>query len=255
MDNIIDIIVMIKHKDGDKMRKFFFVAKSAIYIFFTMFLRPKFERIKKKSREESEKFIYNHAKKWARFTMKASKLKVKVIGKENLLNETCLYVANHQSIVDIPLVIDCIDRPLGAVGKKELENVPLVSYWAKNIRCVFLDRDNPREGLKAILEATENLKDGHSMLIFPEGTRSRDGKLNEFKKGSLKLATRANVPIVPITIDGTYKVLEGSKKAKKSDLDCKIVIHKPIYPKELSKEDQSNLAQICKDIVEGGFNM
>lgn len=246
---------MIKCEGGDKMRKFFFIVKSAIYIFFTMLLKPKFERIKKKSREESEKFIYNHAKKWARFTMKASNLNVKVVGKENLLDEACLYVANHQSIMDIPLVIDCIDRPLGAVAKKELEKVPVIAYWAKNIRCVFLDRENPREGIKAILEAIENLKDGHSMLIFPEGTRSRDGKLNDFKKGSLKLATRANVPVIPITIDGTYKVLEGSKRAEKGDLDCKIVIHKPIYPNELSKEEQGDLAQICKEVVETGFNM
>jgi len=148
-------------------------------------------------------------------------------------------------MLDIPVIMMNIKDTAGAVAKIEMKKVPVISYWMKELGCVFLDRENGREGLKAILQAIEIIKSGRSMLIFPEGTRNRDKGVGDFKKGSLKLAVKANVPVIPITVNGTYKGLEGEPE----DLKAQIIFHKPIYMEDLSKEEKANLSEICREII------
>jgi len=199
----------------------------------------------KLTEEEREEYLYNLEKGWAASTIKYSELKVEVIGSENLLNQTCVYISNHQSMLDIPIIMMNIKDTAGAVAKIEMKKVPVISYWMKELGCVFLDRENGREGLKTILQAIEIIKSGRSMLIFPEGTRSRGEGVSEFKKGSLKLAVKANVPVIPITVDGTYKGLEGES----GDLRAQIIFHKPIYMEDLSKDEKANLSERCREII------
>ncbi|MEA4826022.1 MAG: lysophospholipid acyltransferase family protein, partial [Clostridium sp.] len=130
-------------------------------------------------------------------------------------------------------------------AKKEMAKIPLISRWMRNIRCVFIDRKNVRESLKAINEGANNLKNGYSMVIFPEGTRSKSHNIGEFKKGSLKMATKAKVPIVPITIDGSYKIFEEHNGWLRKG-EIKLTIEKPIYLEKLSQEEQKNLSEIVK---------
>ena len=101
-----------------------------------------------------------------------------------------------------------MDRLVGFVAKKEVLKVPILSYWLPRAKCIPLDRQNPRDAVRVINEGVKNLKDGYSMMIFPEGTRSLDGKHSPFKKGSLKLAIKAKVPIVPVTIDASFTSFE-----------------------------------------------
>lgn len=197
------------------------------------------------SEGKREEYLYNLEKDWAAATIRYSELKVNVVGSENLLNQTCVYVSNHQSMLDIPVIMMNIKDTAGAVAKIEMKKVPVISYWMKELGCVFLDRENGREGLKAILQAIEIIKSGRSMLIFPEGTRSRDKGVGDFKKGSLKLAVKANVPVIPITVNGTYKGLEGEPE----DLKAQIIFHKPIYMEDLSKDEKANLSEICREII------
>lgn len=199
----------------------------------------------KLTEEKKEEYLYNLEKDWAISTIKYSELKVEVEGSENLLNRTCVYVSNHQSMLDIPVIMMNVKDTAGAVAKIEMKKVPVISYWMKELGCVFLDRENGREGLKAILEAIEKIKGGRSMLIFPEGTRTRSNGIGDFKKGSLKLAVKANVPAIPITVNGTYKGLEGDTE----DLIAKVIFHKPIYMESLSKEEKANLSEICREII------
>jgi 1-acyl-sn-glycerol-3-phosphate acyltransferase len=199
----------------------------------------------KLTEEKTEQYLYNLEKDWATSTIKYSELKVEVVGSENLLNQTCVYISNHQSMLDIPIIMMNIKDTAGAVAKIEMKKIPVISYWMKELGCVFLDRENGREGLKAILEAIEKIKGGRSMLIFPEGTRRKDKGVGDFKKGSLKLAVKANVPIIPITVNGTYKGLEGNSE----DLRAKIILHKPIHMDDLSKDEKANLSEICRDII------
>ncbi len=198
------------------------------------------------SEKEKENYLYNLENDWANATIRYSGLKVEAIGIENLIEDTCLYISNHQSMLDIPLIMSNLNSAVGAIGKIELKKVPVVSFWMEELGSVYMDRENGREGLKAILMAVDKLKGGRSMLLFPEGTRSKDGHLNEFKKGSLKLAVKANVPVMPITVDGTYKGLEG----KPGDMKAKIIFHKPIYMEGLSKEEKNNLSYTCMEIIE-----
>ena len=199
--------------------------------------------------EEKAKYIDRITHKWASFIMKASGANITINGLDNLpKDETVLFVANHQSYLDIPLLMSVIDIPKGFIAKKELETWPIVSYWMKKIRCIFMDRDNMRKSAESIVEGIKTLKSGYSMVIFPEGTRSNGGPHREFKAGSFKLATKSRVSIVPVTIDGTYKILSGkAHMVKKSDVA--ITIHPMIDVKNLSSEEIANLPKNVENTV------
>lgn len=159
--------------------------------------------------EEKNKLVDKVVKHWADSLLKLAGCDIEVIGEENIPKDrNVLFVSNHQGNFDIPVLIKHLEKPKGFIAKKEMEDFPMVSSWMKDMPCVFMDRDNPRESIKAIKEGTEILKAGHSLVIFPEGTRSSDGNLGEFKAGGLRLATKSKVDIVPITIEGTKNIMK-----------------------------------------------
>lgn len=159
--------------------------------------------------EEKDKLVDKTVKHWADSLLKLSGCEVEVIGEEHIPKDrNVLFVSNHQGNFDIPILIKHLEKPKGFIAKKEMERFPMVSNWMKKMPCVFMDRDNPRESIKAIKEGTELLKSGYSLVIFPEGTRSSDGNLGEFKAGGLRLATKSKVDIVPVTIDGTKDIMK-----------------------------------------------
>lgn len=228
------------------------------YIYFAIYLlvntitgRTKLFFMKKKSRELADKYAYKKLQSISHHVLKKSKTNASIEGKENIPEEPCLFVSNHQAIFDTFLLIASIDKLTGFIAKKEIEKIPLIGSWMKQINTVYIDRKNIREGMKAINRGVENLKNGYSMIIFPEGTRSLKSEMAEFKKGSMKLALKANVPIVPITIDGTYRVLEVGNQV--SGNSVKIVFHKPVYLEDLSEADKKNLSQILHDVIESGL--
>lgn len=197
---------------------------------------------------EADRLVYNFTSNFAKGILDRGGVKVNLKGKENLPKETCVFVANHQGIFDMITVIAYLDRAIGFVAKKEASKLPIVSSWMKEMHCVFLDRKNAREGLKTINEAIENVKKGHSMFIFPEGTRSRGDEMGEFKKGSMRLAVKSEAPIVPISIDGTYKILEANNGKFRSE-EVTLTIGKPIYTKGLNKEELDNLASVVRNVI------
>lgn len=209
--------------------------------------------IKHKGKEETDAYLATLVRNWSNFVLKIAGLKLTVIGKENIPKEPCVFVGNHQSNLDIPAILANMDRLTGAIAKKDMEKIPIVNYWMRQIHCVFLDRENPREALKAITEGVENLKNGYSMIIFPEGTRSRSNIMGEFKKGSMRLAIKAGVPIVPITIYDTNKAMEGNNgKVKKAN--AKLIIDKPIYLEGMSKEEKADISEVIRNIIQGNLD-
>lgn len=207
---------------------------------------------KKGNMKKREEAIHSITSLWARFVMKLAGAKVSVTGLENVpKDEAVLFVANHQSNFDIPLLMSQIDKPKGFIAKKELESWPLISLWMKYINCVFMDRDNMRKSAEAIVQGINILKSGFSMVIFPEGTRSKGGPSHEFKAGSFKLATKSKVKIIPVTIDGSYKLLEETGKIKKSNVN--LTIHEAIDTTKLSKEELANLHETVEKIVLDGL--
>ncbi len=213
---------------------------------------PKFNKVYKQKNkmpkntyeDEVNKIVRN----WASSQIKASGIKVNITGEENIPDTNVVFISNHQGDFDVPLLIMYLKKNIGFLAKKELSNVPIIRKWMREIRCVFLDRKDVKQSLKAILESIEIIKDDYSLVIFPEGTRSKGPNINEFKEGSFKIATKTKVPIVPITINGSYKAFEKNHYFIKPTL-VNITIHKPIETKDLSKEEISNLSENVKNII------
>ena len=145
-------------------------------------------------------------------------VRVEVRGLEKIPNRNVLYVGNHQSIVDIPVMLGYIPGIKSFIAKKETAKIPIISWWMKEINCVFLDRQNIRQGMKDMAKAKEFLQTGNSMVIYPEGTRSKGDEMGEFKKGSLKIAVQGGVPIVPVAISDSYLAYEKDKVIRKAKI-------------------------------------
>lgn len=175
---------------------------------------------------------------------------ITVLGDENVpKDEAVLYVANHRSYFDIVLTYARVPRLTGYISKIEVERVPLLRNWMRNLHCLFLDRQDIKQGLKTILTGIEKLKSGISICIFPEGTRNKEkDTFLPFHGGSFKLAEKSGCPIIPIALNNVADIFEDhSPKIKKT----KVVIEygKPIYPNQLDKETKKNLAGYVSDQI------
>ncbi len=176
--------------------------------------------------------------------------RVEARGLENIPRDTAvLYVANHRSYFDIVLTYALFPGVTGYVAKKEMKKWPLLNVWMANIQCLFLDRENIKEGLKTILLGAEKVKKGISICIFPEGTRN---KVNDtflpFHEGSFKIAEKGGVPVIPMVITGSAQVFEDHlPKIKKATVV--IEFQKPVYIKELDKETRKNLGSYVQGII------
>lgn len=228
------------------------VFKVINYGFYMIFLRLKGIKLffikKYKGQEAAEKYIQKTAYLWSNYTInKAIGMNLIVEGKENIPNETCVFIGNHTSILDVPLLVYACDKRITFIAKKELAKVPVIGYWILKARGVMLDRSNAREAIKVINKGVDNIKEGINMAIFPEGTRSKDGTVAEFKKGSMKLATKAKVPIVPVAIDGAYRAFEIDRKFKA--IDVKVTFGEPIYTDSISKEEEKVLHETVRSKV------
>lgn len=199
----------------------------------------------------NEKIEYVHRKtsKWAMSQVKMSGARVKIFGQENVPRDgAVLFVSNHQGNFDIALFMSYIDKPKGYISKIEMKRVPIVNKWMEYLNCVFMERGNIRKSVEAIKRGIEILKDGYSLVVFPEGTRSKGRKMGEFKAGSFKLATRSSVPIIPVTINGSYKLMEKNNNRIKPD-DVEVYIHPMIETSSLSKEEIDMLPIRVKEII------
>ena len=211
-----------------------------------------------------DKYLFTRkvGKNWGRNLVWASGSKVKVVYENNCEekiknikknNEATILISNHQSNLDIPILLGYLPINFSFIAKKEMESWPLIGWWMKALNCIFLDRKNVRQGMKDMKEAIKKLKDGYSYVIFPEGSRSEDGNVGEFKKGSFKLATDSGVRIIPVTLVGTYNI--QSKKSLKisPNKNVKIVVDKPITLDKLSSEEQKNINLIVNEIIKNNL--
>lgn len=221
---------------------------------FTLFLKLYLIIIKRiKTAEKYDEAAFNIVNGWSGHILKVIGVKVNLKGIENLPKGSCVFVSNHQGNIDFLLLMSALNKHMGFIAKKEILKFRIVSMWMKEMHCVFIDRSNVRESLKAINEGVDNIKNGYSMLIFPEGTRSKSHNLGEFKKGSMKLATKTNAPVVPLVLDNTFTVFEEGKGwFKKATVTLSIL--KPIYIDNLSKEEKGDLALIVRQKIEEELN-
>nr|WP_302596348.1 lysophospholipid acyltransferase family protein [uncultured Cellulosilyticum sp.] len=232
------------------MKNFIFFTRFFFSLIGTIPMLWKVKSYEKKGQLiERDDYIHRVSKKWMLDNVKFSGSTVTVHGLENLPDEgPVVYISNHQGNFDIPLLMGYIDRPKGFVSKIEVKKIPIINKWMELIHCVFMDRSSLKGSAGAIIEGIKILKQGHSLVIFPEGTRSKGDKMGEFKAASFKLATKPGVPIVPITIDGSYHLMEeGHNRIRKGHVN--LTIHPPIPTKGLSKEELNELPDKVHNLI------
>lgn len=178
-----------------------------------------------------------------------SGVKTTVIGYENIpKNEPVLFIGNHRGIFDILITYSRMPGLTGYIAKKEVKKLPIISTWMKMLYCLFLDRDNVKEGLKTILTGIEHIKNGVSIVIFPEGTRNKGEGLLPFHAGSFKLADKTNCKIIPMVQTNTEAILENhfpKIKAAHTTLE----FGRPIDITSFSKEERRNIADYTRNAV------
>jgi 1-acyl-sn-glycerol-3-phosphate acyltransferase len=138
-----------------------------------------------------------------------------------------VFVSNHASMFDIPTVVAALKGNVNIVFKKELTRVPIWGWALRYGHFIMIDRSNARDAMQSIERAAQSIRNGNSVILFPEGTRTKDGKLQSFKRGAFALAVKSGVPVVPLTINGTFKIMpKGSLKIRPADIS--VVIDEPI---------------------------
>lgn len=193
-------------------------------------------------------FIQAHMR-LARFISGA---KIEYAGLENLpsADEAVVYIGNHRGFFDIIAAYPLMPGPTGFIAKKEMKKWPLVGWWMSSVHCLFLDRSDRRQGIATILEGVQKLKNGISMWIFPEGTRSKvEGEMLPFKKGSFKLATKAQVPIIPVAFNGSSAIFEDHAPLLKAER-MRIEFLPRIETAGLSADEQAKLPDEVHDMIE-----
>jgi 1-acyl-sn-glycerol-3-phosphate acyltransferase len=166
---------------------------------------------------------------------------VKVKGQENVdRHEPRIYLSNHQSYFDIFTLLAHLPVDFKFILKQELMRIPLFGIAMKRARYIAIDRGEPRKAVKSINDAVNKMEEGSSMLIFPEGTRSEDGKLQPFKTGGFRLALKAGCDVVPVVITNSRNIVpKGSLKINKGNIVMNIGT--PISVKDYSKKDMDRL--------------
>ena len=184
---------------------------------------------------------------WGKFMLFVVGCRLTVQGRENIPRKgSVCFVSNHNSIVDILPLLSSAGRPFGFVSKKELMLIPILNMWIPVLGGLYIDRKNPRKAFKTINTGIARIKSGSSMIIFPEGHRSRGRGLLPFRPGSLKLATQSGAVIVPVAITGTYDVFEKTYRVNACPL--RVVFCKPINTADIPLTDRK---QVLSDQIYG----
>ncbi|MDD3193527.1 MAG: lysophospholipid acyltransferase family protein [Oscillospiraceae bacterium] len=223
--------------------------------FWVILLRyiPILHRVKKLDQAgktaERDQLVEQSVAKWARSLLKVAGVQVEISGKENVPDGPAVFVGNHQGNFDIPILLASLDHAYGFVAKIETQKIPLIRSWMKYLHCVFVDRENPRQAVGAIGEAARMVQEGYSVILFPEGTRSRGNQMREFQSGGLRIAAKSQAPVVPVVINGSYQVMEAHgfwiHPAK-----VRLTILPPISVESMGREEQKQLSVLLHDTIE-----
>jgi 1-acyl-sn-glycerol-3-phosphate acyltransferase len=186
---------------------------------------------------------------WAQSICAAAGVSVQVEGTDKLIPEQpYIFGANHQSQFDIFVLQGFLGIDFRWLAKKELFKVPIWGPAMRKAGYIPIDRSHGRKAIKSLDEASQRIAGGTSVIIFPEGTRSKDGKLQDFKSGAMLLAIKSGVPLVPVAISGTYDILpKGHVLCRPGRV--KILVGKPIDTKNYSTKDKAELARLLQEAV------
>jgi 1-acyl-sn-glycerol-3-phosphate acyltransferase len=191
---------------------------------------------------------------WAKLNCILTPVIVKVKGRENIVpNQSYVIVVNHQSAYDILVLYASLGIDFKWVMKKEIKKIPGVGFGSQAVGHIFIDRSSTKAAIETINSAKSKIKNGTSVVIFPEGTRSRTHEMLPFKKGAFWFAFDLNLPILPVTINGTRKILpSGTMNLLPGKAE--IIIHPAIDIKDYSKENMPELIAKTRDMIREGMN-
>jgi len=207
---------------------------------------------KRGDQEKYKNFVQGFASTWAKHLLFIAGTKITVKGRKHLTEDPVLFVGNHQGNFDIPIMIAYAPIFKGFIAKIELKKIPLIASWMRMLKCVFMDRKDMRQSIKAINEGASNIKEGYSMIVFPEGTRSKDGVMLPFKPGALKLATKTKCTIMPVTINGSKDIMvKGSPWIRPAKVT--ITIHPAFDVSEYGPKETSRLSDDLKAIIQSAL--
>src|SRR5579859_3238231 len=179
-------------------------------------------------------------------------VRVHVTGTERIPQGTCLFVANHTSSADAPAVVGAIPRRIAILLKKSLFNFPIVGQAFRLAHFIPVDRAKHDAAIAAVEKAIEAMRDGQSFLIYPEGTRSPDGRLQPFKKGAVVMAIKCGVPIVPIACSGAHRVME-KRSLEIHPGEILVEFLEPVDASKYTFEERETLNEVVHDAMAAGL--
>lgn len=202
----------------------------------------------KLSIEEYDLLVHQQPKKWASGILKRTKSTFHIQGLEHLPEGPVLFVSNHEGNFDIPVLIAYIPKPFSFMSKIEVMKLPIIRDWMIAMNCVFIDRSNRRSAMRSISDMASTIKEGHSMIIFPEGTRNFGNETQEFKSGFVRVAKDSHVPIIPIAIVGTADIMEKNRN-KIKPAHVEVCVLAPISVDTIQTLTTKQLIELTQTII------
>lgn len=197
---------------------------------------------------------YHPPKWWSRLTCWLALCRIITRGHEHLdPKQSYIFVANHQGAFDIFLVYGFLKQAVVWMQKQSLRKIPFVGYASEKAGHVFVDNSSVASRAATIENAKKKISKGVSMVIFPEGARTRTGKMGRFKRGAFYLAKDMELPVVPLTINGPFDVLKRNTLNLKPGKKMELVIHPPIATKNLTQAEMEELINRARDIIHSGL--
>ena len=201
------------------------------------------------------KVIHRYGRLWGKVALLANRVKVRVEGIEHLKGEgPYIIMSNHQGSYDIFALLSHLPFQFKWLAKKELFSVPFFGWVMAAAGYVSVDREGTRETVEAMNEAARKIREGMSLLIFPEGSRSPDGSIQPFKKGGFTLAIKSKVPIIPISIIGSREIMPKGKLTVTSG-EIRIRIDHPIETQNYSLKDRKSLMEKVRQTISKNFKL
>lgn len=232
-----------------------FVKGLTIETYLLLKTYPLLRKITKRRDDYTQQDIHNVINDFCKESLKLNGQKIIVHGEENIPSEASLYVSNHRSMIDGIIMPSVIKKPIGMIIAKEpqYENIPIVNKWTNLSKCLYIDRDNNRNALKTISEATKVINNGVNIGAFPEGHLTDENDiLDKFKDGLFRIATKSQCPVVPIVIEGSEKsyITDKSRIPIVNDAEIHVYILKPIRTHiGISRFKTSELSEITRNVI------
>lgn len=201
------------------------------------------------------KVVHHYARLWGKAALFATRVKVRVEGLENLNGKgPYIFMSNHQGYYDIFALLGNLPIQFKWLAKKELFSIPFFGWTMAAAGYIRVDREGNRETVKAMNQAARRIREGLSVVIFPEGSRSPDGSIQPFKKGGFTLAIKSKVPIVPIAISGSREIMP-KERLTASPGEIKIRVGAPIEIQNYSMKDRKNLMEKVRESILESFHL